>query len=364
MPSVHSKYSPSKMNRAMACPGSVELEQTVPERPAGEAAEYGTERHGEGEAWLRGNLDPSTLPDEERELVGTYVDVCEVGRSERNPTAYYIEDRIESQVLTDFGGTIDYWELHNEEGWARIVDLKTGMQPVEAVGNEQLLAYAALIAEKFPHLKRYELIIVQPRAGGDPVKTWVVDAVEVKRFAARIYNLPVLAGRFQPGDHCRYCPALTVCEAAAEAALGVAQLDFGKLPAPDLKATLVRLAESAGWIKRLLDEVPRRMLALMESGESIPGYKAVRSVGNRAWRLDEDGTLKALAKLKIGKRVATEQKLLSVAQLEKRLDDPAVIAELWTRPDKGLVVVPDSDKRPAVELTPVVDSFEDVSFLE
>jgi hypothetical protein len=90
-----------------------------------------------------------------------------------------------------------------------IFDLKTGVIPVEAVDNDQMMYYAATYGQLAPKAKGVHLHIVQPWA--DNMEVWYVTTSEIAAFmaAARKAEADIQAQvvDFNPGDHCMFCPA-------------------------------------------------------------------------------------------------------------------------------------------------------------
>lgn len=90
-----------------------------------------------------------------------------------------------------------------------VLDPKTGKIPVEVVGNEQLLFYAACVAPLAPKAKGVTLHILQPWADG--CRSWFADTNTIRQFMddAIATDLAITAGdtTFGPSDHCKFCPA-------------------------------------------------------------------------------------------------------------------------------------------------------------
>ena len=90
-----------------------------------------------------------------------------------------------------------------------IVDLKTGKIPVFAVGNQQLLFYAATYGHLAPKATEVHLHIVQPWA--EVMDEWVVSAQTIASFMNDAVAADELIAQgstqFMPGDHCQFCAA-------------------------------------------------------------------------------------------------------------------------------------------------------------
>jgi hypothetical protein len=90
-----------------------------------------------------------------------------------------------------------------------VFDLKTGMIPVSAVENYQLLYYALCYGPLAPKAAGVHLHIVQPWA--DNMEVWFADVARLEAFKAEALatELDITAGvtTFSPGDHCQFCAA-------------------------------------------------------------------------------------------------------------------------------------------------------------
>jgi len=137
-------------------------------------------------------------------------------------------------------------------------------------------------------------------------------------------------------------------------------------PADDewLSAAMGQAEQIEGWLKAVRAEVERRLLA----GKSVPGYKLVKGKqGNRAWRDAEaaEALLKSF-RLKIDEMY--DMKVISPTTAEKVLAESpkrwAKAQVLITRADGKPSVAPLSDKRPALEVKPVAEEFEDLSIAD
>jgi hypothetical protein len=112
----------------------------------------------------------------------------------------------------------------------------------------------------------------------------------------------------------------------------------------DETAALLDLADPVRWYLAAVSDYAQMLL---ERGDSVPGYKLVRTYGRRAYNVEEERIVRACRKLKVGKRQLYESKILSPPKLEKLIGKEAVSAFVAT-PPTGVKVVSDSDKRPAL----------------
>ena len=262
---------------------------------------------------------------------------------------------VDAAVIQPFGKTI-------------VFDYKHGVGiKVDAEENEQALFYGvgALTHERAMCAEEVELVIVQPRSFGPPVKRWettpdrvLTDFVAlVREKAEESRSNP----RFVVGSHCRLCPAgdSGTCEALRRHAAGLAQIEADPaqltrvppLPQPcmltgDQIARVLEFAEVLGpWIKSIREHATDRV----RNGNPVPGWKLVQGRASRKW-LDEQLTVDRLPP-----DVIYERKMRSPAQVEKELKarklDPKQIAPLITE-TRGVSLAPADDPRPALNANP------------
>jgi hypothetical protein len=114
-----------------------------------------------------------------------------------------------------------------------------------------------------------------------------------------------------------------------------------------------------GWCKAVRAEVERRLLA----GGTVPGFKLVQGrAGARAW-IDEAQAEALLKGFRLKREEMYDLKLISPTSAEKVLADSpkrwTKAKELITSSEGRPSVAPAADKRPALEMKPVADEFND-----
>lgn len=301
-----------------------------------------------------------------------------------------------------------------------VVDFKYGRGvEVDAESNPQmslyglgaLQGYNGLVAD-FEHVR---LAISQPRIKSAPsewdcsveeLETWGRSTARdtVTTCVAAIDRAPVMGdGGFalsylRPSEKaCKFCRAKATCPALrAEVASTVALESYAADPeefadmeplAPTgtsdeawLSACLAKADLIEDWVKAVRAEVERRLLA----GDGVPGYKLVQGKkGNRQWR-DAKEAEELLKTMRVKLEDMYELSLISPTKAEKlapkydkngkvvppKEGAPAPIIgprqwpklkELITQNDGKPHVAPDSDSRPALVVTPVVEDFSDVT---
>jgi hypothetical protein len=404
----------------MACPGSVQLSEGRPNKGSVYADE-GTAAHELAARCLgNNNLDPVVFLDtiietddmespvkvteEMVEAVQVYVDYVRGRQIDSNFTLVGIEEQFDLAPLNPpapmWGRADAVLFLEPQAPKVRpgmvylpkgsvleVVDLKYGAGTVVQVeGNTQGLYYAigaALATQR--RADKIRITIVQPRAQHPDgiVRSWEITWDELVAFreellsgavATQQENAPLVAG-----DHCKFCPALAVCPAQAQAAQTAAKATFSSLvpeiypvpgiggddiyppdvvlPAPtaltisDLREVMEAAPFISDWFKAVMEEMRR----LTEAGEET-GYKLVAKRGRRQWKNETEA--EQVLRARLGDDEAFTSKLLSVTQAEKALKaSEALVAgplpeELWAMVSSGTNLVPDSDRREAIAPLP------------
>lgn len=392
------KLRPSAAKRWMSCPGSVRLSDGIADSSS-KFAEEGTAAHHLGETCLTHNFDAAQYRGHRiavKDSQAVFIDpadggerfssVWEVGDEMIDAVQVYldtirsfvepgddlmVEQRMSLNEVDDYAGTADAL-IHKVEARTLVVaDLKYGRGVVvDAEDNPQALSYAAMAVQRFHNhaIDRVIVAIIQPRADGEPVRTWEVDTLdlfdwimELRAAAARTLDpdAPLAAGSW-----CRFCPAAPICPALAEKVNAEVLADFtpeGQIvlsePSSFTPERLARILEHAtmieGWVSRVRDYA----FALAESGKTIPGYKLVPKRSIRKWD-DEDATVShLLGTMKLPREEVYEEKLKSPTKIEavigkKRKNE---IAHLVVAVSSGSTLAPEADRRQAVGSDPVVD---------
>lgn len=395
---AHYPLSPSASSRWLKCPGSIELSRGR-ENEESTYAREGTAAHRIAAEMLAGNpVEPPRLCNRcnaeitdlppchvcgssefriDKDMVEilrkTYVAYVQTLREQNDFLDEAIETKIESRTIADFGGTIDYKAIYRDGILGgvvlHIVDLKYGAGvPVSAQDNKQMLSYLALAKEHHPNVEHFRVTIVQPRCGDGKPDTVEVSGADLSDHMLAI-GAAVQSTTLCPGDHCRWCPAKSDCPALKDQALEVARLAFSVDPVTVATGSedfdvLLEMFEKRKAIVDFFEGIEKRLIGELEKGGHVPGYKAVRRWGNRAWCIDEEEAIKKIAGRKdgegnrIGKKAIVETKLKSVAALE-RLGLKDAIADLITRSEIGYKLVPESDKGEAVIFASVDEMFAD-----
>lgn len=412
--SEHAQFSPSSAHRWMTCAASVALEAQCPDESSSFADE-GTAAHElaalalanghDAKAYLgrliEANGKQYEVDDDMAGHVQTYIDYVRALGGE-----LMIEQRLSIEHITgekDAKGTSDAVVLLADE--LIIVDLKFGRGvEVDADENEQLMIYAAAALAEFEFLgdfKRIRHVIVQPRRSHISEWTCSVEALRtfessvkpcVERGQAAVVYLAQY-GELHPNyfnvseDACRFCKAKANCQALATKVQQSVEADFAVIAhsathpldeKPEVtQALAVHLVDDQvladkmaacglieDWIKAVRAEVERRLLA----GQGVPGYKLVQGKqGNRAWS-DKDEAEALLKSMRLKVEEMYDLSLISPTTAEKLTKAGTIGPKQWKKVEQIITraagkpsVAPESDKRPALVVTPTADDFANVS---
>lgn len=317
-----------------------------------------------------------TVTDDMVEAIQRYLNIV---RALPGPLA--VECRLSLEPITgEIGGkgTADVVRLAAPE--LIVADLKYGMGVrVDAEGNEQMKLYGRAALAEFGILgpfERVRAIIIQPRLNHVSEAVYTVEELHTFGEECRAAASPILEGLanrpYNPSEKaCRWCARKPNCKALGayvQAKVGASFdviEDAAPLPSPDatadqLAAKMAAVEIVEQWCRAVRAEVERRLLA----GQPVDGWKLVQGKrGNRAWA--DEATAEALLK---SLRLKSEQmysfKLASPTAIEKVLKAKpkqwAKLAEHITQPDGGKSVAPSTDKRDAIEVTPVADQFQNI----
>jgi hypothetical protein len=400
--SAHALFSPSGAHRWMACPASLALEADCPNESSAFADE-GTAAHELAQMCLTENLDADAyigrvievgerqfgVDEDMAPYVQVYVDAV---RSYADGGELFVEQRVDfGEAIGQPGdgfGTADAIIIQGNE--LQLHDLKYGRGvKVDAEENDQLLLYAVGAIEQLGiayEFERVRLVIHQPRL--DALSEWDCDVARVQSQAARAREAAKDAILFRdqgvesfmsfaPGEkQCRFCKAKASCPAlqqhVAKSVVGdfedltvesvaSATADLDKVFSKSLGQRMAVVGLVEDWCKAVRARAESELLA----GRRVDGFKLVEGRrGARAWSSKEaaEAVFKAM-------RLKAEQmydfSLISPTTAEKLAKSGAIGPRQWPKVETLITqspgkpsVAPESDKRPALDVT---DSFSDLT---
>lgn len=373
--SGHSLNSPSSFSRRIGCPGSANMEKSLPNESSPFAAE-GTAAHALAEKCLINKVAPFTY---EGDIIETEDGNFEVNADMIEAVQVHIDycrplmgrHMVEHKFMLPFlgpqeKGTSDFTAL--KDRILHVVDYKHGKGvAVEAKGNIQGLCYglgASTMFEK-EDWDKLRITIVQPRAYHDdgPVRSWDVPREELfdymLQFAAAAKATEDPNAPLKVGSWCRFCKAKPTCPEQARSASEIMEMDFAEptsKPIPvnflsdaqiaDIVLNRIKIIEQ--WCASLKDYAQKKA----EAGTPLPGTKLVATREVRVWK-DRDKAEKFFAKELGDKAYKIEREFLSAPGIEKIIGKKEFgkHAAMVEKVSTGATLVPESDPRESVRTT-------------
>lgn len=376
----HLTIGGSTAARTLACPAWIKKSESVPKRPAGQAAIEGSMHHKVQEACQKQGKKPKNYlglayeeGDIKREFTGDDLYLSETAYNATNAllNELDIDDiEIESfvQLVEDLaGGTLDLIGLSKDRKHILALDYKFGQTPVDATENAQLL-FCLVAARMDPHTsdlfteaEEFTLAIIQPKLSAVPLR-WTCTVKELNDFEARIGEAIKKATSKKerlgiPGKHCEWCPAAPYCTEKRTSIASALKLDPHSHNALNVSAGMVEEVET--WLASVKEE----MYLQMSKGVAIDDWKIVEKQSRRKW-VDEAKAEAILRKMRLPIKDIIQKKLITapaaiklIKQKKiKHLDLDLFIEKIST----GTTIAPESDKRDAVVITDVVGHLAEI----
>lgn len=357
---AHALLSASSAARWLACPPSAVAAEAYPNEDT-EYTREGTLAHEVAEAVARLTDDvgvpcPDGATSEMIECAYGYRDYIQEQIKDNNATIL-LEQRVDfSPWVPDGFGTADCIIIQGHT--MDVIDYKYGKGvAVSAKDNPQMKLYGLGALNDFGFAYDVETIrlhIYQPRLNNisvDELHRLDLQKWAEKTVAPTAEKAAKGKGKYNPGEHCRFCPHAGRCPSLSKACTEFVDTHGLKASVPVLASWQVAdILEMEPVLTLWLKRVKEQALADLLKGETIPGYKVVAGRSSRAWK-DE---LEVAAKLSTlyNREEFTKTELLSVAAMEKALGKKKVAEFL-----DGMIevktgaptVVPVSDKRPVYD---------------
>ena len=374
----HALLGASSSARWLVCTPSARLEAMFPDEQSPYAAE-GTVAHDLAESILRHKLEGKKAPKlddystEMIEAVNRYVDICEEkvneARARSSDAEAMIEARLDfSRWVPDGFGTGDMVIV--ADGILEVIDLKYGKGvPVSAIENTQMRLYALGaydINEFLYDVKSVRMTIVQPRLDSISTDEMALEELldwgeEIKPIAQRAFRGE---GECTPCDYCNFCKARHTCRALADTCLTAFYKDGGKLNQlltdSEVSDILAMKDLITKWIKGVYDFAYEKAL----SGEKQwPGYKLVEGTSRRTITDPEAAAKTLLDNGYKEEDIFKPRELEGITNLQKVLGKKGIVEYLEAyidKPEGKPTLVPDSDKRPAINtVETMMNEFDD-----
>lgn len=386
----HALFSPSASERWTLCPGSIALSKIAPPQKESVYAREGTRAHECLEFIVKRYHDldnavdaafkkwPSAMVFHAKRTA----DLLFSDLLRPSPDAeLLVETKVHMRSVKEVSGTLDYaWVDHF--GTLTVIDYKYGAgvtvhtEDERGNPNPQLMIYAAGAAAKFGYdFERVRIVIVQPRVYDKdeiPIQSTYVSIPKLKEFELKIADAVEAALEPDavqvPGEHCRWCPGLTICEANSKKALVQANIAFDieadegieAMPVVPLlrNEDLPKLLDACDRLDFWIKAVRERSHQLAEDGVKIPGYKLVAKKAQTTWI--ETAEAAALKRFKLD-AFKLEKKFLTPKQFLKSVGDEGIdfVKKYTLSISSGSHLVREDDKRSELVNTSLFDIEED-----
>lgn len=372
----HAVLSASGSHRWLNCTPSARLELEF-ENTTSEAAREGTAAHALCEHKLKKFLKKrSKRPvsdynsDEMEECTDAYAEFVmeqyeEAKKSCKDPVIL-IEQKLDFSCYVPEGfGTGDCIIISDDK--LHIIDFKYGQGIlVEAEHNPQMMLYALGALEIYDALydiKEVSMTIFQPRR--ENVSTWTISIEELKVWAEdELKPKAQMAydgeGEYLPGEWCTFCKAAVKCRARAEEKMKLARLEF-KMPQlltdAEIEEVLNVLPDLTKWANEITAYATE---AAIHHGKEWNGFKVVEGRSNRKYR---DELLVAEAAREHGYTDIYRQTLIPMTEMQKLMGKSAfeeILGDLIYKPPGKPTLVPNTDKRPAMNVTNAENEFDKI----
>jgi hypothetical protein len=339
-----------------ACPGSVAAARHYPNLSSYEAEE-GTAAHELAETCLKVGLNAADYLDHEFngikvdgemvEHVQGFLDYVRNIVRAHSDGELFVEQQFHLDTIHPaIHGMIDVLVVGGNDIY--VIDFKYGRVPVLAENNQQLNYYSLYAAETFIQPNIFQ-VIYQPRVYRDnpalmhattaeSIYTWTTTELIPSIDLALSDNAPR-----RPGTHCRYCPAKLDCPELQR------ELQYMVPPFPQTNEQLAFVLDMEKPIEQMVEDAKKRGAEKLMLGETIPGYKPVRSYGKSAI-VDQDACAKELLAAGVASGDIYENKLKGITALKKIKLAEQIVQKYTNRKENGIVPAPMSSTKPAVAI--------------
>ena len=372
----HARFSPSSANRRLNCPPSLVLEEQFADEESQYAAE-GSAGHAMAEYLIKKHLKQRSkrpvsdyYSDELLEAVDEYVSfvIGEIEEAKRicSCPVFTVEQRVDaSEYVDECFGTADMVIVTDKV--AHVIDLKLGKGvQVFAEDNPQLMIYGLGIlgmAEMLYDVETVRLTIFQPRLNNS--STWDIAPEALKAWGEEVLKprgaMALMgAGEFNAGSWCRFCKARNQCRARAEEFLAIAKMEFRQpaLLSDDEIAEVLKVSdELAKWSADVYAFAQDQAIV---HGKEWNGFKLVEGRSNRKYTSENEV---AEAATTAGYTDIYKRSLVTITEMERLMgkqEFTRILGHLVYKPQGKVTLVPNSDKREAINKTTAAAEFQEV----
>lgn len=365
----HAKLSASSSARWLSCTASVKASENSVNKGSSFAQE-GTRAHevadmclqsgNDAEHYVGQTVEGGEVTGEMAVYVQQYVDYIHDLKGVMFP-----EQRVDfSNYIPNGFGTSDAIVIDEDKKHCDIVDLKYGKGiAVYADNNTQGMLYAVGVLNDYCFIYDIETItihIVQPRIHN--FSDWTITVKELHEWAKWAQGQAEEAlsdnAKFNPSEKaCQWCDVKATCKALHDYTHSIIASDFDDLDEDTSRLSddqLKLVHDNAKLIKSYLDAVESHVRSKLESGEGFKGYKLVAGRSIRKWKDCASDVLES----EVGDEAFTT-KLKGITAIES-LVGKKKLAEmgLTEKPEGKPTVVPESDKRKAIDTTSIFENLD------
>lgn len=387
---AHALLSASGASRWLNCTPSARLEEQFGEKRSSSYAREGTVAHELAELYLRKDLlrvisegefdekleaimSNELFNEEMLDMVPIYTDYCigQYNEASLSPTGAFaeIEARLDlTEYVPDSFGTGDF--ICIADGLLEITDLKYGRGVrVDAEWNKQMMLYALGALRKydtFYDIEKVRMTIVQPRI--DNISSWEITVDELRDWAVNTLR-PAAAlaydgkGELQAGSWCQFCSVKHRCRKLYEEQMQIARLEFGApelLSDEEVAEVVLKAPAFIEWINSIKEYAQAEA---EENSKQWPGLKLVEGRSVRKWTDEMDAANAIYAAFSdLDEEDVFTRKLKSLTAIEKLVGKKAFaekLSKVVIKPAGKPVLVPESDKRPALGTQSAIDDFKE-----
>ena len=369
----HALLSASSAHRWLACPPSAKACEGIADT-ASDFARQGTDCH-ELCAYLVEKALGHEVKDPTEDL--TYYDQ-EMQDCAEGYCSYVMEQVEEakkhcsdSQVMVEQRLDFSRWVEHGfgtgdcvivADDVLQVIDYKHGVGVlVSAERNPQMMCYALGALDLFDSLydiQEIRMTIYQPRR--ENISTCSLSKEELLLWAEEVLAPTAkLAyegkGEFHAGDHCQFCKIKATCRKRAEYNLSMAQYDFqmpDTLDEMEIAAILPKIDSLISWG----GDVKEYALQKAVAGTNYPGFKVVEGRSNRKFT-DETQVADTVTAAGYDPFEKKRKGITAMTSLLGKKKFEELLGGLTMKPPGKPVLVPESDKRPAMNRA--ADDFKD-----
>ena len=369
----HAYLSASASHRWLSCPPSAKLCAEINDE-ASPYAQQGTDAHELCEYKVLHALGQDIKdPTENLDFFDTEMDDCtdeycsyvmeqyEKAKQLCKDPQVLVEQRLDfSKWVPDGFGTGDCLIIADKV--LQIIDFKYGLGIlVEAENNPQMMCYALGALDTYDgiyDIESIEMTIFQPRR--ENISTFTISKEALLSWAENFLKPTAeLAyngeGDFHAGDHCQFCKVKATCRERAAYNMELAAYDFEQpatLDDTEIAAILPRIDDLVAWANDIKEYALQQAL----SGTEYPGFKVVEGKSNRKFT-DENAVAAVVTEAGFD---PYEKKLLGITAMTSLLGKKKfneLLTGFITKPQGKPALVPESDKRPAMNTAK--DDFND-----